>query len=236
MARIRLLGSPSPQDGSWPRRILMQRTPRCPCERLGARRTFQAPWRKRSASRVTVAATSTRVTTGTGNASNRHEVGDVIRFGGLATLAEVWLDGERILTSENMFHEHVLDVSGRLHGGSELAIRFRALGHALRAKRPRPRWRATIVQEQQLRWFRTSLLGRIPAWTPPIAPVGPYRPITTEARSAIAAADVRTRVEGTTGIVEATVDVRDDVRAVDARRRRISGDARRQTQRRERER
>ena len=144
-----------------------------------------------------------------------HEVGDVLRFEGLATLADVWLDGERILTSNNMFREHVLDVPGRMRAGSELAIRFGALGHALREKRPRPRWRATIVKEQQLRWFRTSLLGRIPAWTPPVAPVGPYRAVSAESRCAITSADVRTRVEGATGIVEATLEVRDDVRAVD---------------------
>jgi beta-mannosidase len=143
------------------------------------------------------------------------EVADVLRFEGLATLAEVWLDGERILTSNNMFREHVLDVSGRMHAGSELAVRFGALGHALRQKRPRPRWRATIVKEQQLRWFRTSLLGRIPAWTPPIAPVGPYRAVSAESPCAIISADVRTRVESGTGIVEATLEVRDDVRAVD---------------------
>src|SRR5258708_30658819 len=33
----------------------------------------------------------------------------VLRFGGLATLADVWLNGKQILRSENMFVEHEID-------------------------------------------------------------------------------------------------------------------------------
>jgi beta-mannosidase len=137
------------------------------------------------------------------------EVGDVLRLGGLATLAEVWVDDERVLVSDNMFHEHEVDVRGLVREGSVLAIRFSSLRAALRQKRPRPRWRATIVAEQQLRWARTSLLGRIPAWTPPIAPVGPYRPITIGMRGPIVSADVRARLDGSDGVVDAVVTLRE---------------------------
>jgi beta-mannosidase len=140
------------------------------------------------------------------------ETGDVLRFGGLATLADVWIDEEQVLRSENMFLEHAVDVRGRLRARSEIVIRFSSLKRALLERRPRPRWRATIVEQQQLRWFRTSLLGRIPAWTPPIAPVGPYRAITVEPASPITAADVRARLDGSDGIVEASFAVRDGVR------------------------
>ncbi len=71
------------------------------------------------------------------------------------------------------------------------------------------------MAQQQLRWFRTSLLGRIPAWTPPIAPVGPWRPITLERASPIAAHDLKTRLEGRDGVVEATIALRGDVKTVE---------------------
>jgi beta-mannosidase len=144
----------------------------------------------------------------------RGETGDVLRFEGLATLADVWIDGEHTLRSESMFVEHAIDVARTLREGSELVMRFSSLAHALEARRARPRWRATIVDAQRLRFFRTSLLGRMPAWTPPIAPVGPYRAISVERECAIASADVRARVEGEDGIVDARLALRDDVRAV----------------------
>ncbi|MFO1426565.1 MAG: hypothetical protein U1F11_06250 [Steroidobacteraceae bacterium] len=56
-------------------------------------------------------------------------------------------------------------------------LRFRSLTRALATKRPRPRWRVPMIEQQQLRWFRTTLLGRTPGWSPPAAAVGPWRPI-----------------------------------------------------------
>ena len=129
----------------------------------------------------------------------------LLRLGGLATLADVWLDGEHLLRSENMFLEHQVDIGGRLRPeGSDLVIRFAALAEALRKKRPRPRWRTGLVAQQQLRWLRTSLLGRIPTWSPPVAPVGPYRAVSLEQRTRLAAvsADVTSRVDGRDGIVD----------------------------------
>src|SRR5262249_32583844 len=79
------------------------------------------------------------------------------------------------LTSDNMFLEHEVPVS--LAGDNELVICFRSLDKALAARRPRPRWKTKLVAHQQLRWFRTTLLGRIPGWSPPVAPVGPWRPV-----------------------------------------------------------
>ena len=63
---------------------------------------------------------------------------------------------------------------------NELLLRFHALGPLLAARRPRPKWRTGLVAHQQLRWHRTALLGRMPAWCPPVAPVGPWRPILLE--------------------------------------------------------
>lgn len=99
-------------------------------------------------------------------------------FEGLATLAEVWLNGEKLLTSNNMFRRHLVDVRNRQSGGHMLTIAFRSVSNDLSTKRPRGRWKTQLVGDQQLRWIRTSLLGRIPGWTPPTPAIGPWRPIT----------------------------------------------------------
>ena len=106
-----------------------------------------------------------------------------LTFGGIATLADVWLDGQPLFSSDNMFvgHERVIE-----RGGGELLIRCRALDAALGAKRPRPRWRAPMIENQQLRWFRTTLLGRTPGWSPPAQAVGPWRPVVLERRRGVA--------------------------------------------------
>lgn len=100
-----------------------------------------------------------------------------LRFDGLATLAEVWLNGESILESTNMFTAHVVDITDLLEAENRLTIVFRSLTEALGSRRGRPRWKTKLVDNQKLRFFRTTLLGRIPSWTPDIAPVGPWRPV-----------------------------------------------------------
>ena len=102
---------------------------------------------------------------------------DSLRLGGIATLAEVWLNGERILESSSMFARHEVDITRLLRSRNELVIVCRALQTSLRARRPRPRWRTKVVAEQQLRWFRTTLLGRAPGFAPDAEPVGPWRPV-----------------------------------------------------------
>jgi beta-mannosidase len=130
-----------------------------------------------------------------------------LRFGGLASIAEVWLNGAGILKSDNMFHEHEVRVDGVLREQNELVVCCRSVASALKARRPRPRWRTRLVESQQLRWVRTTLLGRIPAWTPAAAPVGPWRPVSLEERARLSAvhADVRSRMEGDVGVVDVSL-------------------------------
>ena len=100
-----------------------------------------------------------------------------LRFDGLATVAEVYLDGAPILTSRSMFLAHEVDVD--LRPGMELAIVFRSLAAALGTLQPkRARWRPRLIPEQRLRALRTTLLGHMPGWDAPIDVVGPVRPIT----------------------------------------------------------
>lgn len=106
------------------------------------------------------------------------EGGHVLGCDGLATLAEVSLNGQPLFASDNMFtaHRHALGQALR-STGNELRIRCRALRPELARRRSRPRWRAPMVPDTQLRWWRTTLLGRTPGWSPPAAAVGPWRPV-----------------------------------------------------------
>ena len=125
-----------------------------------------------------------------------------INFDGLATLAEIWLNGQLRLKTENMFRAYRLDVSPYLRSNNELVLGFRSVAEDLQKKRPRPRWKTNLVNHQQLRWRRTSLLGRIPGWSPPVPAIGPWRDIRLE-QASISLTDVQllTRLDGGAGIV-----------------------------------
>ena len=127
---------------------------------------------------------------------------------GLATLADVWLNDVHLIASDNMFVAHRIRVDALLTEANTLCIRFRSLDHELKARRPRPRWRAPMVENQQLRFVRTTLLGRTPGWSPPAAPVGPWRAIWLEQRRDIAIEDVaiRARLDGDEGLLELACD------------------------------
>jgi beta-mannosidase len=124
-------------------------------------------------------------------------------FEGLATFAEVFLDGEMILTSTGMFEAHAIDVDPR--AGAVLAIRFTSLDAALEPlKGPRAKWRPQMIANQKLRLVRTTLLGHMPGWCPEVHAVGPWRPIlridhrpNTPVR--IDHADLRATLDGATG-------------------------------------
>ena len=94
---------------------------------------------------------------------------------GLATIAEVWWNGERVLVSDSMFLAHEVAVEAR--DANVLAICFRALSPRLDQKGPRARWRPQIAVSQGLRLIRTTLLGHMPGWCPEVHAVGPWRPI-----------------------------------------------------------
>ncbi len=126
-----------------------------------------------------------------------------LRFEGLATVADVYLNGVRTLASDSMFVTHVVDVTQALAPSNELAIRFRALGPELKLKKVRPRWKTKLVEQQQLRFFRTTLVGRTPGICPSVAPVGPFRAVSLEisGRAIAERIDVGCRLEEGAGIV-----------------------------------
>src|SRR5215471_10092587 len=132
-----------------------------------------------------------------------------IRFEGLATIAQVWLNGAEILASRNMFTGHTVDVTGELVDLNSLVIVFRSLDRELAQRRPRPRWKTALVEDQNLRWMRTTLLGRMPGWTLPIAAVGPWRPIVLECveRIEVREVDLQVRTRGDTGYVRVRAEI-----------------------------
>lgn len=116
----------------------------------------------------------------------------VLAFDGLATLADVWVGARHVLSADNMFRRYAVDVTDVLADEPPVVVlRFRSVDRALAQRRPRPRWRTRVVQNQQLRWIRTSLIGRTPGFCPALPVVGPYRPVRLELRSRWASAAAR---------------------------------------------
>ena len=102
----------------------------------------------------------------------------VLGLDGLAGLADVWVNAHHVLRSENMYVAHACPVQHLLSAGTNTVhLRFSALDSALAPRRARPRWRAPMIEHQQLRWFRQTLIGRMPGWTPPAPAIGPWRTV-----------------------------------------------------------
>lgn len=142
--------------------------------------------------------------------SDEPEIGASLDFAGLASLADVWLNGTLVLSSHNMFVAHCVDAGRALARDNELVIRFASLTEALAKKRPRPRWRTRLVSHQNLRWIRTTLLGRIPGWSAAAQPVGPWKSVALLPHNSvrILSRKVRARLDGTDGVVSVAVRVR----------------------------
>ncbi|WP_423005587.1 glycosyl hydrolase 2 galactose-binding domain-containing protein [Undibacterium sp. Ji83W] len=133
-----------------------------------------------------------------------------LHFEGLATHAEVYWNDSIILRSENMFTAHSLDLAAlAVSGKGRLSLRFLAMNTQLAQRRPRPRWKTRLVEQQQLRWMRTSLLGRMPGWSPPVAPVGPYRQILLELQSParVTSKNISSKLDGADGVLEIELTV-----------------------------
>jgi beta-mannosidase len=137
----------------------------------------------------------------------QHDERIVLTFEGLASVAHIWLNGSLLLSTENMFRSYKVDVTEALQERNELCIQFVALDTLETKKRPRARWRTQLVEQQKLRWIRTSFLGRMPGWAPPTPAVGPWRPVSLVICRVLAVDDVsiRTQVQETQGLVAITV-------------------------------
>ncbi len=129
---------------------------------------------------------------------------------GIATVAEVYLNGARVLDSDSMFATHAVQVGGQLLASNELAVCCRALTPRLaETRRPRARWR-TRLAERNLRFFRTMLLGRAPGFAPGPAAVGPWRAVRLEHRRRLVVEELRLRprIDGTSGVLSVVAQLR----------------------------
>ena len=102
-----------------------------------------------------------------------------LAFEGLATLAEGWVGGVVVFTSQNAFLPGRCEVT-LAAGDTPVVLCFRSVAAELARRRPRPRWKTGLVAHPNLRWLRTPLLGRIPGWTPRVPVIGPWRAIRLE--------------------------------------------------------
>ena len=142
----------------------------------------------------------------------------VLCLDGIATVAEVYLNGQRLLESDSMFAAHTLSLGAHLSNAPgegvtrhELAIRCRALAPLLgESRRPRARWRTRLVPERNLRFFRTMLLSRAPGFAPGPAVVGPWRAVRLERRRRVAVEELalRPRLDGEHGVLSVGVRLR----------------------------
>ncbi len=101
-----------------------------------------------------------------------------LRIPVVATIGTVFWNEEVIHESETSFVPVIVDITDRIATGGTLRVCCHSLTHWLgAAKRSRPRYRTRLVADQRLRFARASLLGRIPAWSPPVPAVGLSGPI-----------------------------------------------------------
>lgn len=109
-------------------------------------------------------------------ASVQHQAGPArLVFDGLATIADVFVNGRPVLSSLSQFVRHEVPVT--LTGSDEIAICFRALKPHIEMRGPRARWRPQLITPPGMRLVRTTALGHMPGWCPDIDVIGPYRPI-----------------------------------------------------------
>lgn len=113
----------------------------------------------------------------------------LLRLDGLATIADIFLNGALIGHGESMYVALELPID--LTGDDELVLRFAALTDALNRKGPRALWRPRLLDHQGLRLVRTTLLGHMPGWCPSIQAVGPYRPVSVIRPGQVSLGEVR---------------------------------------------
>jgi beta-mannosidase len=135
----------------------------------------------------------------------------VLVLDGLATVAEVYLNGVVVLSGESMFARSQVDVSRQIAGENELVICCRALAPLLaESRRPRQRWRQRVVADATLRFYRTMLIGRAAGFAPGPPVIGPWRALRIErrARLAVDALELRPRIEDGAGVLAASIELR----------------------------
>ena len=131
---------------------------------------------------------------------------------GIATISQVYFNGQLVLESESMWLAHRVDVGELLCPDNELVIVCRALTPLLaKRRRPSPRWRTRVVNAANLRWYRTMMFGRSPGFAPGPAAVGPWRPVYLRRPPVLDELSIQARLDGRDGVVSVRGRPRDGV-------------------------
>jgi beta-mannosidase len=126
----------------------------------------------------------------------------LLQLPGVATIAEIWLNGELLAESESMFQPLEVELTGALRGNDTLEVIIRSLTSFLDGtKWPRPRWKTRLVSDQRLRNVRTALVGRV-GWAPPTPVAGPYGGAHVHVLDGteVHSSEVRTWLDGDAGV------------------------------------
>ena len=136
-----------------------------------------------------------------------------LTFGGIATRAHIWIDGSHRRTVTSMFVPESIDLT-ECGPTVRIALHVESLAARLKSRRPRGRWRSSLIAEQGLRHERTTMLGRAPVYGPLPIPVGPWRPVSMTPIPVVRRGQLSTAVSGTDGIVilRAELDIARDAR------------------------
>lgn len=123
-----------------------------------------------------------------------------LMFDGIATHSTIWVDDVESARTQSMFVPESIEFSP---GGStvSIAVRIASMDSHLKKRRPRGRWRSSLVAQQGLRHERTTMLGRAPVYGPLRAPVGLWRPVTLHEKSSVHGVRVDATVDGRDGQV-----------------------------------
>jgi beta-mannosidase len=134
----------------------------------------------------------------------------LLAFDGLATLAEVRLNGSVLLETRNMFRRYVVDAGEHLRPQNELVLRFGALQGELDRQRPRARWNVRMVRHRNLRFVRATLLGRTLGWADVPPAIGPWRGVRLleNPRVTLERLQLAARLEGDDGILRVSLSGR----------------------------
>ena len=117
-----------------------------------------------------------------------------LELDGLATIGDVYWNDALVASTTSMFAALAIDVTELVEATNEVRIHCRSLHQWLEThKAPRARWKTKLVTDQRLRAVRTTLLGRIPSWSPPVVVVGPWRPVRIVRHRGIVVEAVRTQ-------------------------------------------
>ncbi|WP_442971338.1 glycosyl hydrolase 2 galactose-binding domain-containing protein, partial [Rhodococcus sp. EPR-157] len=129
-----------------------------------------------------------------------------LTFGGIATRATIWIGGVESARTRSMFVPVSLDLeagSGVVH----IAVRVESMDAHLKKRRPRGRWRSSLVAQQGLRHERTTLLGRAPVYGPLPPVIGLWRPVELRQRTTVRNIRMHAAVQGTDGTVRVRADL-----------------------------